>query len=461
MTGAREHKDTMSARWNWGSLRLRVMLAIFAWVAMGIGGIWFSATRLFAKHVEEQFHEELSVHVKELAGLVHVGADGSLSLIRPLSDPRYLLPLSGFYWQVSVEGGATLRSSSLTRGNLEESVAHSPDIIHFVESGPTGPAITYGFAQSQPGGHDIHYLIATDQRLLDQAIQSFTSELLAWLAALAVALFATGLAIVTFGFRPLDRLAQAISRLHGGDPEGLKGHYPSEITPLVDDLNAYIAHNIQIVDRGRVEAGNLAHALRTPLAVIIDEAELLTKQPETRASAGVLLNQSQLMVQQIDFRLARARSAASSGAPGAMCRIADILPQVISAMQRLHPDITFRLTTAIDQAHTLTIDPVDFMELLSILLDNAGKWAACNVSVSISSESIHISDDGPGMTPEQISRAFEIGTRFDGSRPGNGLGLPIARDIAEAYGLDVLLSTRDAATGGLGVTIAPTRRPVH
>lgn len=458
MTGTGIRTGAVASRWNWNSLRLRVMLAIFAWVALGIGGIWFSATRLFAKHVEEQYHEELSVHVRELAGLVHVSATGSLSLIRPLSDPRYLVPLSGFYWQVSIDGGATLRSASLTRGSLDEGVAHSADILHFVESGPTGPAITYGFARRDGSGRDIHYLISTDQRLLDQAINSFTRELLAWLAALATALIATGLAIVNFGFRPLDRLARAISRLHGGDPEGLKGRYPSEIAPLVDDLNSYIAHNIRIVERGRVEAGNLAHALRTPLAVIIDEAEQMAQAPATAAAAEVLLGQAQRMVQQIEFRLARARSAAGSGvpgAPGAHCRIGDVLPPIISAMQRLHPDIAFSLSPPQDPAASLGIDPVDLTELLSNLLDNAGKWATSRVCIAVPGDSIRIADDGPGMTPGQIATAFEIGTRFDESQPGSGLGLAIAHDIAEAYGLDLRIDAHDAESGGLGVTIAP------
>jgi signal transduction histidine kinase len=126
-------------------------------------------------------------------------------------------------------------------------------------------------------------VIATDQRLLDETIARFTRELTLWLLALAVALVATGVFIVVFGFRPLDRLAQATSRLRAGTTARLDGHYPVEIAPLVDDLNAYIAHNTAIVDRARVQAGNLAHALRTPLAVITDEAERLAQDGGTSA----------------------------------------------------------------------------------------------------------------------------------------------------------------------------------
>ncbi len=124
------------------SLRLRILGAVLVWSLLGIGGIWYSATRLFSKHVEQSYHDELDVHIRELAGLVTIAPDGSIDMDRPLSDPRYLVPLSGFYWQVSVPGGRTLRSPSLTRGKLEAGVAHDATIHHHIENGPTGPTIT-------------------------------------------------------------------------------------------------------------------------------------------------------------------------------------------------------------------------------------------------------------------------------------------------------------------------------
>ena len=209
--------DRRPPRWGWHSLRLRLSLAILAWVALGIGGIWFSATRLFETHVEAQYHDELAVHIKELAGLVRLAPDGTPRLVRPLSDPRYLVPLSGFYWQVSVDGHAPLRSDSMTRGALDERVAHRPTILHRTEQGPTGPAITYGLVERGPQGQDVHFLIATDQRLLDATVAAFTRDLTVWLTGLAVLLVATGGAVVAFAFQPLDRLGLAIARLRRGD----------------------------------------------------------------------------------------------------------------------------------------------------------------------------------------------------------------------------------------------------
>ncbi|MBF5091796.1 HAMP domain-containing histidine kinase [Novosphingobium sp. NBM11] len=436
------------------SLRARVLLAILVWVGLGIGGIWFSATRVFTKHIEEQYHEELDVHVRELAGLVKIGPGEHIELTRPLSDPRYLVPLSGFYWQVSVDRGMILRSASMTRGALDEDVAHGPVIVHRLDNGPTGPAITYGLIRKSPSGRDIHFVIATDQRLLDETIARFTRELTLWLLALAVALVATGLFIVVFGFRPLDRLAQATSRLRAGTTARLDGHYPVEIAPLVDDLNAYIAHNTAIVDRARVQAGNLAHALRTPLAVITDEAERLAQDGGTSASAAVLLEQTRLMAQQIEYQLARARSAAGSGAPGAISRLSDVLAPILSAMRRLHPDKRFDLVNHAGPEAAWPVDPVDLSELLSNLIDNAGKWSESRVQLVIGEDgSVRVIDDGPGLAVGDIARAFEIGSRFDPGKPGSGLGLAIAHDIATAYGLSLTLENRPSPAHGLIVQL--------
>lgn len=449
-------------RRRWNSLRLRILAAVLLWTGLGIAGIWYSATRLFAKHVEAQYHDELQVHVKELARLVEIAPDGALRLDRPLSDPRFLEPMSGFYWQVTAEGQRSLRSPSMTRGQLDPSVAHASTIRHLVESGPTGPAITYGMLRESPTGKPVHFVIATDERLLDEIIASFTRELTIWLTLLALALLSTGLVAVSFGLRPLDRLGAAIARLRGGRAAQLEGDYPEEIAPLVEDLNVFIDHNRKVVEQARVEAGNLAHALRTPLAVITDEAERLALDPRTQAAADVLLRQSKTMVQQIEYRLARARSAASSAGPGAFSTPGEVLGPVLSALQRLHRERRFELRAGGCEDALLRIDPVDLSELLSILLDNAAKWSRSRVRVTLARDQgqlvIEVRDDGPGMTREQIRAAFEVGTRFDEQTPGFGLGLAIARDIAKAYdaGLDLAANEGDEEDGWTGLTALVT-----
>ena len=436
---------TLGATPNSGSLRLRFVLAITFWVVLGIGSIWFAATRVFANHIEQMYHEELEVHVRELARLTQFDASGAPRLSRPLSDPRYEVPLSGFYWQVSTPGQPVLRSESMTRGELDESVAHSPDIAHEVDNGPTGPTITYGLLEESPSGKNVHVVIATDQSELDDDIAEFTRDLTMWLVSLAALLLASGVAIISFGLRPLDRLGKAMTRVRMAKAERLEGRYPSEIAPLVDDLNAYIRSNTEIVARARVQAGNLAHSLRTPLAIMTDEAERLTGRGECAPSGQVLLDQIGAMQHQIDFQLARARAAAGARVPGNRAILQAVSQPIFKAMRRLHRDKRFILGP-VGENVAVAADSVNLAELLSILLDNAGKWARSTVTMTVDGSSdrglaISIRDDGPGMTPEQIAHACDIGSRFDESMAGTGLGLAIARDLCDDMGARLVFAS--------------------
>lgn len=354
-----------------GSLRLRFLLAISLWVVLGIGAIWWSATSIFREHVENSYHEELEVHVRELARLTAVSGDGDLVLTRPLSDPRYEVPLSGFYWQVTAPGRSPLQSSSMTRGSLDERIAHSPDVLHSLENGPTGPAITYGFTRPGPDGENIHFVISTDKSELDRLVSRFTRDLTLWLVGLGGLLLATGLAIISFGLHPLDRLSGAIGRLRRGEAQELEGSYPAEIAPLANDLNEYIRQNSAMIERARVQAGNLAHSLRTPLAVVTDEAERLAGEPGTAGHGKVLLDQSRRMQQQIEYQLARARSAAGQQAPSRVTQLPEVAVPIIKAMQRLHPDKSFELVNEHCGGTTIPADPGRSRRLCRVALDPA------------------------------------------------------------------------------------------
>ena len=435
-----------------GSLRLRFLLAITLWVVLGVGAIWFSAVGIFRSHVEQSYHEELEVHVRELGRLTAIAPDGRIVLTRPLSDPRYEEPLSGFYWQVTADGRAPLKSGSMTRGSLDEQIAHSPEILHTLDNGPTGPAITYGFTRTGPRGEDIHFVIATDQRELDRLVNSFTRDLTLWLVGLGALLLATGVAIIGFGLHPLDRLSRAIGRLRQGEAVELEGRYPVEIAPLAADLNAYIRQNSEMIARARVQAGNLAHSLRTPLAIITDEAERLAERPGSGDAAQVLLDQAGAMEQQIEYQLARARSSAGQPASGRTTRLPDVALPILKAMERLHPGKRFRLDPGGCAGAALPVDPVDYAELLSILLDNAGKWARDDVVLAFActadgATTATIRDDGPGIPEADHARVFDLGVRLDPAMPGSGLGLAIARDLAATLGLRL-----DLANSAPGLT---------
>lgn len=447
----------MTIRFN--SLRDRFLIAILLWVSIGIGAIWVSSIRLFSIHVEAQYHEELEVHVKELAELTILNGKGSPQLTRPLSDPRYAVPLSGFYWQVTRPGFGTLKSPSMTRGALDYDIAHSPNILHHVANGPTGQTIVYGLVRPNTSGAPTHFVIATDERHLERIISAFTKELTVWLALLALALLASGLAIITLGLRPFGRLASGIRALRAGKTSKIDGAFPDEIQEVVTDLNAYARRNTAIVERARVQAGNLAHSLRTPLAVVTDEAERMVETGTAGDQAHVFLDQTQAMQRQIDYHLARTRSGGSRQAIGAHTSLSDILPPLLSAMIRIYPAKSFEATKAMADAKNIACDPEDLSEILSNLLDNAGKWAAKNINIRFCETSeasiIEIEDDGGGVDPDVLDHIFEIGVSLCDSDGGSGLGLAISRDIARDYGGDITVAT--SRNGGL---IAKTVLPI-
>jgi signal transduction histidine kinase len=443
-------KQTTPNRWN--SLRLRFMIAVLLWVALGITAILWSSVRLFTQHLEQNYHEELEVHVKELAQLAQFDTDGRVTLNRPLSDPRYAIPSSGFYWQIRVNANPPLKSKSMTTGELDDQIAHAPEILHRLTDGPTGPTIAYGFTRELPTVGLVHYTIATDQRHLDRIIGGFMRELSLWLAVLGLLLLASGMAVVAFGLKPLDRLSQGVARLRRGEVAALDGDYPNEIAPLVVDLNAYVNDNARHIERARVLAGNLAHSLRTPLAVITDEAEQLQDAPATQTSGVALLAQAAAIGAQVDFHLARARLIAQVGtASGHGAMMPNVFEPILRAMRRLYPDQHFTLTYFPKESVRLPVDPVQLSELLSNLIDNAAKWAEREVIIRVSRTPAHmmiaIKDDGPGMTPAQIEQCFAIGTRFSTDKPGAGLGLAIAKELASAMDMALELKPRKDTSG--------------
>jgi signal transduction histidine kinase len=277
-----------------------------------------------------------------------------------------------------------------------------------------------------------------------------------WLAGLGLLLLATGLAIISFGLSPLDRLSSAFARLRRGEAQSLEGDYPAEIAPLAADLNAYIRQNEAMIARARLQAGNLAHSLRTPLAVITDEAERLADQAGSHASGAVLLDQARAMEQQIEYQLARARSAVGQKYAGRGVVLPDVALPILRAMRRLHPDKQFLLEAVGCEGLVLPLDAVDFAEVLAILLDNAGKWARQNVTLTFACDGgagagagggwfARVADDGPGLPDALIERAFDVGARFDPDVPGSGLGLAIARDLCHSMGVELGLA--NAPTG--------------
>lgn len=436
------------------SLRFRLIaVAVIGAVAgLMIAGVVIAG--VFRDNLTDQFRRDLETHLAELSAVTQVDAQGRPVLRQTLQDPRFQT-FGSHYWQIERQGQPTLRSLSLGQASLPDDFARAAAPSSGVAGGPHGPIMVYGRTLAvTDGGPPLRLSLGGDLHVLETGLTGSHQMLVLALLILGLVLVGGGALQLTYGLRPLDRLGRAISELRSGGraPDGAT--FPSEIRPLIHDLGALLEANAQIVQRARVQAGNLAHGLRTPLAIVMDEAEQLERAGQTEAARS-LIEQCQRMQKQIDYHMARSRAAGAIRTPGRTTSVPAALTPILSAMARLHGrrGVTFEAQEA--ENLTLACDPEDFAEIASTLLDNAGKWATSRVRITWAAAGqvalIHIDDDGPGLAPEMRERAFAVGERLDDTVAGTGLGLAIARDLARLYGGGVRLD--DAPARGLRVVI--------
>jgi signal transduction histidine kinase len=437
------------------SLRGRFIASTFTWALVTMIATGLLVTGLFRAYTEQQFRDELTVHISELEGLTEVDASGQPFLARRLSDPRFLETTSGFYWEVRRDGYEPRRSDSLGGRNLADPVAASSGLRWDIISGPSGPVLEYGKVRAVPGGGPpIRFAIASEMRLLDEIMMDFARPLTLALVTFAAVMLGGATIQVAYALRPLRRVVDGVAAIRAGQTSRISGAYPIEIQPLAHDLNLLLETNKTLVARARLQAANLAHGLRTPLAILLDEALRLRACGQVE-SAAVVEREGRRMLQQMNYHLARARTAAPLPVAAEGSIVAEVVKPICDALSRLHRSKNVEITFAGDNDLRVACDAVDLGEILSNLIDNGCKWARHSVDVSWQSDSemvyIIVDDDGPGIPESARESAFIAGERFDDAVPGTGLGLSIARDIARLYGGEILLS--DSAAGGLSVRL--------
>jgi signal transduction histidine kinase len=270
------------------------------------------------------------------------------------------------------------------------------------------------------------------------------------LAAVVFLCMAGGFLYFRSGLSPVERLRERLSAVRNGSGRRVEGEYPTEVQPLVNDLNALLDHREQVVSRALSKAGDLAHGLKTPLAVLSHEAELAAAAGHADLAATIV-QQVERMRRQVDYHLAQARAAASGAAPGASCSVSTSAEGLARTLLRLHADRGLAIHVSVPPGHAVRGEREDLDEMLGNLLDNGCKWARTQVAVasSVAGESVVITvdDDGPGLDPSMRSVVLQRGVRADEAAPGSGLGLAIVRDLAELYGGSIALDS--SPLGGL------------
>jgi signal transduction histidine kinase len=273
---------------------------------------------------------------------------------------------------------------------------------------------------------------------------------------LTIALFVAGIGtllinmlVILFGLKPLDHVRASLEQIRNGDADQLSGEFPKEIAPLADEVNALIDSNKRVVERARMQVGNLAHSLKTPIAVMLNEARNLP------AMQGELVKtQIGMMQNQVQTYLDRARISAQRGSVLARCDVLPSLERLLRVMNKLNPDTEFSLNNSAKNT-LIAVEGQDFEEVLGNLIENAARFAKAEVIVVISDDenmlTICVEDDGPGLTNDQKTQALKRGQRLDETKPGSGLGLSIVDEIAQEY--QGGFSLKDAKIGGLSAQL--------
>ncbi|MCU0731827.1 MAG: HAMP domain-containing histidine kinase [Hyphomonas sp.] len=439
------------------SLKNRLIAVATAWIGFGIVLAWLILSNVFQSHVTKQFYEELFVHLEELQRLARI--DGGQAILRaPLSDPRYDVENSGFYWEIQQADQVLARSASLKAAPLRTPDDHRSDIgVHtHVIAGPTGTLlIAEKLDWPEPGKAPIQFLIGTDQRHLDAVVGRFNHTLSWALTLFGLSMVLAAALLIVYAMRPLAQVYAALHLVQTGKAKTLTGTHPAEVQPLIDSLNALLNSTHELIQRARTQAGNLAHGLKTPLAILTDEAHRLQEQGQS-ASSATILEQCGRMQTHIDYQTTRARVVANRLAPGSVADVGMTAADVIAAMSRLYQSRGISFEAAIPEGALVACDAQDLQELLGNLLDNAGKHARSLVTIGARCQpngyvEISVADDGPGLPPEAHEVVFEVGQRWDTQKAGSGLGLAIARDLVTLYGGSIVLGS--SPSGGLLVTV--------
>ncbi len=427
------------------SLRLRLALASSLWIAITLAIAGILLLLLFRDHIERRFDAQLHDHMEELiAASEPAGTEFALTW-RP-SDPRFALPGSGWYWQILRDGRTVAKSESLRYGDLELAAAEPAGAAAGL--GPLGEALRLRWQDiNLPDlAGKFRYVVAGPTADIAADVRAFAAKLALTLAALGVGAVLTVLVQIRFGLQPLDLLRRGVAAVRAGRAERLADDVPAEVRPLVSEINELLDHSAALIERARGGAGDLAHALKTPLAVIRNEAAAVGGP-----QGAVLREQVAALDGHVERYLSRARSAGAAAAVGTRTLLGPVLEDLRFSLARLHGGRG--LTIEVDRIDGLAFrgDAQDLEEMLGNLIDNACKWARTRVRVEARLAGdrllVAVDDDGPGIPPTARAAALARGGRLDETVPGSGLGLAIVGDLVGFHRGTLRLD--DSPLGGL------------
>ena len=436
-----------------GSIRLRLWSAAAVSVLAILAIAAFGLLYLFERHVERQLETDLIVDLNQVVGATKI-VDGALTVVPPgVTDPRFSVPLSGYYWQVNdLQAGTVARSRSLWDGAIDLPAPSQDGLRHFYEAAGPDKALLLVLDRTitEADGHRFRVAVAEDHAIISQSVQSYLHELAPALILLAVVLLAAFFVQITVGLAPLTTLRDAVRSVVSGHRARLDAAAPAEVQPLSAEINRLLEAQDKALARARARAADLAHGLKTPLQVLSADIRLLRERGE-RDLADDIEKSAEAIRRHVERELARARVAPQRGSASA--EVAAVALRVIGVVRRTPGSEHLEFLVESPAGMMAPIDEGDLTELLGNLVENAARFARTKVRIGahVSSQgtTVFVSDDGVGIPEADREAVLHRGVSLGATR-GTGLGLAIVSDIVDSYGGQL---TFGDAGPGLRVTI--------
>jgi signal transduction histidine kinase len=443
--------------------RLFVSAIVWSVALLLVAGVIISD--MYRRTTEQAFDQRLDVYLRAIVADVATPGDDQRLEPGQLGEPQFELTLSGWYWEVTrldadkpaFRASRSLFASQLPRLSQLGVQAGLGGSRSGYAMGPEGRRIRIVEREIDIGDSGIYLVqVAATTEEVEAQIWRFYASLALTFGFLAVALAGAAAMQVRFGLRPLRALQEEVSFIRQGERDRIEGRFSDDLAPLAGELNLLISSNREILERARTQVGNLAHALKTPLSVLLNDA-----RTGDSPLAEKVEEQARIMSDQVTWYLDRARAAARSNVIGAVTEVEPVIGALIRTFEKIYAGRGLVFSAEVEAGLKFRGERQDFEEMIGNLLDNAGKWAASQVTIRAfrladsgdgrSGSQIVIDDDGPGLPPQMRAQALTRGRRLDETKPGSGLGLSIVNDLVAVHGGEVRLE--DGPLGGLRVRL--------
>ncbi len=439
-----------------GSIAARLFWLSLAWLVVALVATAFLLAALYSRALDRSLSEALNFNLETLvARTLENGAPEAPGL--SAADPRFTRPASGWYWQITDEVGLPLNLSNSLIGSVMPRI-----------SGPfndrnarTGIAIDDFDTRIRMierkvtiGDQELIYAVAGNLDEIATLTGQFRGQTLVVLGAVGAMLAIMSAIVARVALRPVQKLSKAIENVRSGGARRVEGDFPSELVPLADELNELLRANTEIVERARNQVGNLAHGLKTPLAVLRNEAAGREEE-----FAGVVRAEVEKMNSQVKTYLDRAQMSARTAVIGQKADTGEVIERLVRVMEKIHSDRDIGLELPVDGAPWFRGEESDLEEMVGNLLDNACKWSKSSVAIIVEQTRVSgqkkvliaINDDGRGLNETEMKAVLRRGVRLDEKTPGSGLGLDIVKELVDVYG--GTLSLHPSPQGGLEVRL--------